>query len=208
MIPPPTITASNRSTRGDDRLRRRGRHHQARSTRPLAALSRARGTSERDDPSDLLDAALRGGVRHRPAARQELSDDELVVAAQPFRRACSEHGRSSSSTTARISSSAATQTACTVGQGDAPVADARRSVGLERIVGLSVTTSRSSPQSRATPTISASAPSSGRRRSRSRPRAGSSSSGQRVTASGCRGSRSAGVRAWWRSRLLGSFSVE
>ena len=48
------------------------------------------------DPSELLDAALRGGVDIVQLRDKELSDDDLVRAAEPFRRACDAHGGSSS----------------------------------------------------------------------------------------------------------------
>ena len=44
------------------------------------------------DPSELLDAALRGGVDVVQLRDKDLPDDELVRAAEPFRRACDAHG--------------------------------------------------------------------------------------------------------------------
>src|SRR5258705_1373182 len=44
------------------------------------------------DPSELLAAGLRGGVDVVQLRDKELADDDLVAAAESFRRACDEHG--------------------------------------------------------------------------------------------------------------------
>ena len=93
-----------------------------------------------DDPSDLLDAALRGGVDIVQLRDKELADDELVAAAQPFRRACSEHGALFVLNDRPDLVERCDADGVHLGQGDGPVAAARRTVGPERIVGLSVTT--------------------------------------------------------------------
>ena len=43
-------------------------------------------------PASVLEAALRGGVDVVQLRDKELSDDELVRAAAPFREACDRHG--------------------------------------------------------------------------------------------------------------------
>ena len=92
MIPPPTMTAPNCSTARTigsaavDGTTRRARL--ARSRLYLVLEARPHG----EDPSRLLDAALRGGVDVVQLRDKELADDELVSAAEPFRRACAAHG--------------------------------------------------------------------------------------------------------------------
>jgi thiamine-phosphate pyrophosphorylase len=92
------------------------------------------------DPSALLEAALRGGVDVVQLRDKELGDDELVAAAEPFRRICAAHGalfvlNDRPDLVDRCGADGAH-----VGQSDGSVADARRAVGRERLVGLSVTT--------------------------------------------------------------------
>ena len=92
------------------------------------------------DPAPLLEAALRGGVDIVQLRDKELGDDDLVRAAEPFRRACDAHGalfvlNDRPDLVARTSADGVH-----VGQGDAPFAQARRTVGPEAIVGLSATT--------------------------------------------------------------------
>jgi thiamine-phosphate pyrophosphorylase len=140
MIPPPTTIASNRSmTRtigcgAVDGTRRRARL--ARSRLYLVLEARPHG----EDPSPLLDAALRGGVDIVQLRDKELADDDLVRAAEPFRRACDAYGALFvlNDRPDLVERSAAD--GVHVGQGDAPLADARRAVGDERLVGLSAET--------------------------------------------------------------------
>jgi thiamine-phosphate pyrophosphorylase len=134
------MTASNRSTvrtigsaavDGTDR-----RVRLARSRLYLVLDARPNGA----DPSQLLDAALRGGVDIVQLRDKALTGDELVVAAEPFSRLCAEHGalfvlNDRPELVERCGADGAH-----VGQGDASVADARRAVGRERLVGLSVST--------------------------------------------------------------------
>jgi thiamine-phosphate pyrophosphorylase len=140
MIPPPTITASYRSTRwtigsaavdGTDR-----RARLARSRLYLVLEARPHGR----DPSELLDAALRGGVDVVQLRDKELPDDELVAAAEPFRRLCAEHGALFVLNDRPDLVERCGADGVHVGQGDGSVADARRAVGGERLVGLSVST--------------------------------------------------------------------
>jgi thiamine-phosphate pyrophosphorylase len=93
-----------------------------------------------EDPSALLDAALRGGVDVVQLREKSLSDDELVRAAEPFRRACDAHGalfilNDRPDLVARTRADGVH-----VGQGDTPLADARRTAGPDAVVGLSATT--------------------------------------------------------------------
>jgi thiamine-phosphate pyrophosphorylase len=140
MMPPPTTTASNRSIvrtigcAAVDGTRRRARL--ARSRLYLVLEARPQG----EDPSALLDAALRGGVDIVQLRDKDLADDDLVRAAEPFRRACDAHGALFvlNDRPDLVERSAAD--GVHVGQGDTPLADARRAVGDERLVGLSATT--------------------------------------------------------------------
>ena len=92
------------------------------------------------DPSGLLDAALRGGVDVVQLRDKELADDELVAAAEPFRRACEEHDALFVLNDRPDLVERCGADGVHVGQGDAPVTDARRIIGTKRLVGLSVTT--------------------------------------------------------------------
>jgi thiamine-phosphate pyrophosphorylase len=92
------------------------------------------------DPSGLLDAALRGGVDIVQLRDKELGEDELVAAAAPFRRACDEHGALFVLNDRPDLVERCAADGVHVGQGDAPVSAARRIMGGERLVGLSVTT--------------------------------------------------------------------
>ncbi len=92
------------------------------------------------DPSDLLDAALRGGVDLVQLRDKELPDDELVRASEPFRRACAAHGALFVLNDRPELVDRCGADGVHVGQGDASVADARRAVGADRLVGLSAGT--------------------------------------------------------------------
>jgi thiamine-phosphate pyrophosphorylase len=140
MIPPPMIAASYRSIRrtigsaavdGTDR-----RARLARSRLYLVLEARPHGR----DPSQLLDAALRGGVDVVQLRDKELADDELVAAAEPFRRACAEHGALFVLNDRPELVERSGADGVHVGQSDGSVADARRAVGRELLVGLSVST--------------------------------------------------------------------
>jgi thiamine-phosphate pyrophosphorylase len=93
-----------------------------------------------DDPSALLDAALRGGVDVVQLRDKELPDDDLVRAAEPFRRAAEAHGALFVLNDRPDLVERTGADGVHVGQGDAPLLDARRAVGPDRIVGLSATT--------------------------------------------------------------------
>jgi thiamine-phosphate pyrophosphorylase len=92
------------------------------------------------DPSGLLDAVLRGGVDVVQLREKGLADDELVHAAEPFRRACDAHGALFILNDRPDLVDRTGADGVHVGQGDAPLAEARRAVGGERLVGLSATT--------------------------------------------------------------------
>jgi thiamine-phosphate pyrophosphorylase len=108
----------------------------ARSRLYLVLEARPRG----EDPSELLDAALRGGVDVVQLRDKELADDELVAAAEPFRRACAAHGALFVLNDRPDLVQRCGADGVHVGQSDASVADARAIVGADRLVGLSVTT--------------------------------------------------------------------
>jgi thiamine-phosphate pyrophosphorylase len=140
MIPPPTTITSKRSTGrtigcGDvDGTARRARL--ARSRLYLVLEARPHG----EDPSALLDAALRGGVDVVQLRDKDLGDDDLVRAAEPFRRACAAHGALFVLNDRPELVERCGADGVHVGREDTPSADARRLVGPERIVGLSATT--------------------------------------------------------------------
>ena len=88
----------------------------------------------------VLDAALRGGVDVVQLRDKELPDDELVRAAEPFRRACDAHSALFVLNDRPDLVAACRADGVHVGQRDVSVADARSLVGDERIVGLSIET--------------------------------------------------------------------
>lgn len=92
------------------------------------------------DPSSLLDAALRGGVDIVQLRDKELADDELVAAAEPFWRVCAAHDALFVLNDRTELVARCVADGVHVGQGDASVTDARRAVGVDRLVGLSATT--------------------------------------------------------------------
>lgn len=117
-----------------DGTRRRARL--ARSRLYLVLEARPHGA----DPSALLDAALRGGVDIVQLRDKELPAEELVRAAEAFRRACDAHGALFILNDRPDLVERCNADGVHVGRGDAPLADARRAVGDERIVGLSAET--------------------------------------------------------------------
>jgi thiamine-phosphate pyrophosphorylase len=115
----------------------RRRARLARSRLYLVLEARPHGA----DPLALLDAALRGGVDIVQLRDKELSDDDLVQAAGPFRRACTAHGALFVLNDRPELVERCGADGVHVGQSDASLTDARRLVGDDRIVGLSATTS-------------------------------------------------------------------
>src|SRR5947199_572071 len=91
-----------------------------------------------EDPSGLLDAALRGGVDVVQLRDKDLPDDELVRAAEPFRRACDAHGALFVLNDRPDLVAACGADGVHVGQADTSVAEARAAVGPSGIVGLSI----------------------------------------------------------------------
>ncbi|HEY2072954.1 MAG TPA: thiamine phosphate synthase, partial [Gaiellaceae bacterium] len=88
----------------------------------------------------VLDAALRGGVDVVQLRDKDLPDDELVRAAEPFRRACDAHGALFVLNDRPDLVAACRADGVHVGQSDASVAEARAVVGDDAIVGLSIET--------------------------------------------------------------------
>ena len=89
------------------------------------------------DPRPLLDAAIRGGAGIVQLRDKELTDQELVEAARPFREAA-DAGGALFILNDRPDLVAATQAdGVHVGQDDMPVAEARSHAGADALVGLS-----------------------------------------------------------------------
>lgn len=86
---------------------------------------------------DLLDAALRGGVDVVQLRMKDASADEVVGAAEPFRRACDRHGALFIVNDRPELAARCRADGVHVGQGDTAVAEARRLVGDDRLIGLS-----------------------------------------------------------------------
>ncbi|MDX6468662.1 MAG: thiamine-phosphate pyrophosphorylase [Gaiellaceae bacterium] len=116
-----------------------GTHRRARLARSrlyLVLEARPHG----GDPSPLLDAALRGGVDVVQLRDKELTTDDLVAAAEPFRRLCAAHGALFVLNDRPELVERCGADGVHVGQSDGSVDEARRTVGRERLVGLSVST--------------------------------------------------------------------
>ena len=90
-----------------------------------------------EQPDQFLHAALRGGVDVVQLRMKSGSDEELVRAARRFRRACDEHGALFIVNDRPDLVADADADGVHVGQDDVPVAEARRIVGPDRIIGLS-----------------------------------------------------------------------
>jgi thiamine-phosphate pyrophosphorylase len=88
----------------------------------------------------VLEPALRGGVDVVQLRDKELSDDELVAAAEPFRTACEAHGALFVLNDRPDLVEACGAHGVHVGRSDLPVAEARTLVGPDRLVGISVST--------------------------------------------------------------------
>ena len=85
----------------------------------------------------VLGPALRGGVDVVQLRDKELRVDDLIRAAGPFRRACDEHGALFILNDRPDLVGACDADGVHVGQGDATLEEARRTVGPDRLVGLS-----------------------------------------------------------------------
>lgn len=93
-----------------------------------------------EDPSAILDAALRGGVDIVQLRDKELCDEALVAASGPFRAACDVHGALFVLNDRPDLVEACGADGVHVGRSDASVAEARRVVGPDRLIGISVST--------------------------------------------------------------------
>jgi thiamine-phosphate pyrophosphorylase len=93
-----------------------------------------------EDPRRLLDAALRGGVDVVQLRDKELDGEALVAAGERFRQACAEHGALFVLNDRPELVEACGADGVHVGRSDAPVAEARALVGLDRLVGVSAST--------------------------------------------------------------------
>ena len=93
-----------------------------------------------DAHTHVLEAALRGGVDVVQLRDKEASDDDLVRAAEPFRRACDAYGALFVLNDRPDLVAACGADGVHVGQSDASVAKARALVGAELLVGLSIET--------------------------------------------------------------------
>jgi thiamine-phosphate pyrophosphorylase len=109
------------------------RRRLARARLCLVLEARPHGT----EPDALLQAALRGGVDVVQLRDKDISDDELVAAAAPFRRACDAHDALFVLNDRPDLAYACGADGVHVGQDDTPVAEARALVGPEHLVGLS-----------------------------------------------------------------------
>jgi thiamine-phosphate pyrophosphorylase len=94
-------------------------------------------TDVRPSLRELLAAALAGGVDMVQLRDKSASDDELVRAAAVFRRLCDEHGALFWLNDRPDLVAACGADGVHVGQGDVPVAEARRVAGGDVLVGLS-----------------------------------------------------------------------
>ena len=92
------------------------------------------------DPSELLDAALRGGVDIVQLRDKELGDEALVAAAGPFRAACDVHGALFVLNDRPDLVEACGADGVHVGRSDASIAEAHALVGPDRLIGVSVST--------------------------------------------------------------------
>jgi thiamine-phosphate pyrophosphorylase len=103
------------------------------------AYSRLYFVADAED-AGVLEPALRGGVDVVQLRDKELGDDELVRAAEPFRRACDVHGALFVLNDRPDLVAACRADGVHVGQSDASVVEARAVVGADAIVGLSIET--------------------------------------------------------------------
>jgi thiamine-phosphate pyrophosphorylase len=116
---------------GPDRHERLSRSHLY-----LVLESRPHG----QDPHQLLDAALRGGVDIVQLRDKELGDEALVAAAGPFRAACDVHGALFVLNDRPDLVEPCGADGVHVGRTDASVATARADVGPDRLIGISIST--------------------------------------------------------------------
>lgn len=112
------------------------RERLARSRLYLVLEARPRG----QDPSELLEGALRGGVDLVQLRDKELGDEALVATARAFRAACDAHGALFVLNDRPDLVEACGADGVHVGRSDASVTEARIVVGRDRLIGISVST--------------------------------------------------------------------
>jgi thiamine-phosphate pyrophosphorylase len=88
-------------------------------------------------PDEFLTAALRGGVDIIQLRMKDAADAEIVAVAHRFARVCAGHNALFILNDRPDLVAAAGADGVHVGQDDTPIADARKLVGPERLVGLS-----------------------------------------------------------------------
>jgi thiamine-phosphate pyrophosphorylase len=91
-------------------------------------------------PRPLLDGALRGGVDVVQLRDKALDDASLIAAAEPFCEACAEHGALFILNDRPDLVEACGADGVHVGRRDTSVAESRRLVGPDRLIGLSAST--------------------------------------------------------------------
>ncbi len=99
-------------------------------------------------PDEFLQAALRGGVDLVQLRLKESSDEEILTAAERFKRACEAHGALFILNDRPELAAAADADGVHLGQDDMPVQEARAIVGSERLIGLSTHTPRQITEAR------------------------------------------------------------
>jgi thiamine-phosphate pyrophosphorylase len=116
----------------------RSRDERLRRLRDARLYFVCEGLPDGRDPTPLLEAALRGGadvIQLREKAPR--CAEELVSLSDPFRRTAAEHGALFVLNDRPDLVAACGADGVHVGQGDAPVAEARAAAGPDSIVGLS-----------------------------------------------------------------------
>jgi thiamine-phosphate pyrophosphorylase len=88
----------------------------------------------------VLEPALRGGVDIVQLRDKDLDDDALVAAAEPFCAACAEHGALFVLNDRPDLVAVCGADGVHVGRRDMPVDEARSLIGLDRLLGVSVST--------------------------------------------------------------------
>jgi thiamine-phosphate pyrophosphorylase len=93
-----------------------------------------------DQPDEFLDAALRGGVDVVQLRVKDARDDAILAAARRFKPIVARHGALFVLNDRPDLVDATGADGAHVGQDDVPVAEARRVIGAERLLGLSTHT--------------------------------------------------------------------
>jgi thiamine-phosphate pyrophosphorylase len=93
-----------------------------------------------DQPSEFLQAALRGGVDVVQLRMKQRPDDAVLTAAARFAALCERHGALFILNDRPDLAAAANADGVHLGQDDTPAAEARSVVGPDRIIGLSTHT--------------------------------------------------------------------